>query len=112
MASLDSETEQVLRNIIQGLSLEELIRYHQDYEEPVFPEVRSSEEYPEDWEFFAAVADGVVKFVYPFHKTLATDEVEAFSCSPTIIKLLDSQKNLVGINWSHNAEDGTFTPPS
>jgi hypothetical protein len=111
MSQLDTETEQTLRNIIKDLTIEDLLRYHQDYQEPDYPQVRSSVDHPEDYEFYAAVVNGVVVATYVAHKEHMSDLISAFSADPKIVLLSDGQKNIVGGNWTYNQEDGSFSQP-
>lgn len=112
MATLDSATEQTLRDIIKDLTIEDLLRYHKDYEEPQIPQVRSSAEYPEDYDFFAAIVDGKVSATYVAHKEFMPELISAFSSDPKIIVLADNQKNVVQPNWTYDEQTGAFLQPS
>ena len=110
MATLDEQAEATLIDIIQGLTLEELIRYHQDYIEPNIPQVPSSAEAPEEYEFFAIVVDGTVSAIHVAHKVLTADLADALSSNPKIVKLSDEQKLAVQPNWAYNEDTEIFTP--
>lgn len=110
MAALDEQTEATLIDIIQGLTLEELIGYHQDFVEPNIPQIPSSAEAPEEYEFFAIVVDGTVSAIHVVHKVLTADLADALSSNPKIVKLSDDQKLAVQPNWTYDEDVETFTP--
>jgi len=112
MTTLDSNTEQTLRNIIKDLTIEDLLRYHQDYQEPEYPQIRSSVDHPEDYEFFVAVVDGTVAATYVAHKEYMSELVSAFSANPKIVILAENQKNIIQPNWRYDQETGAFSEPS
>lgn len=110
MSTLNPSMEQTLRDILQNVPLNEIIKYHPNYVAPAV-ETRSPIEAPADFEFFAAIVDGEVATVFPAHKTFMPEAVAAWSSDPKIVVLPEDKKNVVQTGWTYNEETGTFTEP-
>ena len=110
MSILDPSMEQTLRDILQNVPLNEIIKYHPKYVAPQV-ESRSPVEYPGDYEFFASIVDGEVATVYPAHKVLMPEVVAAWSSNPKIVMLPEDKKNIVQTGWTYNQETGDFSEP-
>lgn len=109
MLTLDPAIEQSLREILQNIPFDkvyEIIKYHPNYVEPRFSHV-----HPDDYDFFAIVADGEVAEVFPANKQQMSRFIAAMSSNPKVVVLTNEQKNVVQTGWTYNQETGAFTEP-
>ena len=66
-------------------------------------------ENPEAFEFFAFVVDGAVDAIFIASKETMQNYINAWSSNPITVKLTAEQKNVVQVDWSYDAESGSFT---